>query len=128
MGKLKASLIALIVVFSLDALMARSAITHSVPDLTAIDQSETLFVSDGDIIAGGAFTCDLTVAGSELIDPLFPAIIERDRMFMAEQAGMFHKHIPLRIDPATGNLLAVFEQPPLVFFRRLLTFAANDHL
>jgi hypothetical protein len=67
-------------------------------------QSAQLFTPD--IQAGGAFTCDLTVAGSELIDPLFPAIIERDRMFMAEQPGMLHKHIPLRIDATSGNLLA----------------------
>jgi hypothetical protein len=72
--------------------------------VAAPPQRAQLFTAD--IQAGGAFTCDLTVAGSELIDPLFPAIIERDRMFMAEQPGMLHKHIPLRIDPATGNLLA----------------------
>jgi hypothetical protein len=106
MRKLKASLIALIVVFSLDALMVKSGSTQSVRDLASIDQFETLFISDGDIEAGGAFTCDLTVAGTELVDPLFPAIIERDRMFMAEQPGMLHKHIPLRIDPTSGNLLA----------------------
>lgn len=106
MGKLKTSVIALIVVFSLAVLMTQSGATQSVPYLVAIDQSEALFASDGDIKVGGAFTCDLTVAGSELNDPLFPAIIERDRMYMAEQPGMFHKHIPLRIDAVSGNLLA----------------------
>lgn len=61
----------------------------------------------GDIAADGAFTCDLTLPGSVLGDPsLEPvgATLERDRMLMARRPGMLRKHIPLRIDPATGNL------------------------
>jgi hypothetical protein len=61
----------------------------------------------GDISAQGAFSCDLTLPGSVLGDPsLEPvgATLERDRMLMARRPGLLRKHIPLRIDPATGNL------------------------
>jgi hypothetical protein len=63
----------------------------------------------GDISSGGAFTCDLTLPGSILGDTSqepIGAALERDRMLMARRPGMLRKHIPLSIDPATGNLLA----------------------
>jgi hypothetical protein len=58
----------------------------------------------GNIKAKGAFTCDFALPGS------FPfgqvaAVIERDRMYMAERPGMQRKQIPMSIDFATGNLL-----------------------
>jgi hypothetical protein len=63
--------------------------------------------ASGDISARGAFTCDLTLPGSVLGDPTLEPVaitLERDRTLMARRAGMIRKHIPLRIDPATGNL------------------------
>jgi hypothetical protein len=66
-------------------------------------------VKGGDISTGGAFTCDLTLPGSILGDTSqepIGAALERDRMLMARRPGMLRKHIPLSIDPATGNLQA----------------------
>lgn len=66
-------------------------------------------VQGGDISTGGAFTCDLTLPGSILGDTTqepIGAALERDRMLMARRPGMLRKHIPLSIDPATGNLQA----------------------
>lgn len=62
----------------------------------------------GDISAGGAFTCDLTLPGSVVVDAPEPiaAGLERDRMLMARQPGMLRKHVPLRFDQVTGNLLS----------------------
>ncbi len=53
----------------------------------------------------GCFTCDFGLPGALPLDQV-PAIIERDRMYMAEQPGMRTKHLPLRIDFNTGNLLS----------------------
>jgi hypothetical protein len=53
----------------------------------------------------GCFTCDFGLPG-DLPLPQVPPLIERDRMYMAEQPGMRTKHLPLRIDSATGNLLS----------------------
>ena len=53
----------------------------------------------------GCFTCDFGLPG-DLPLAQVPAIIERDRMYMAEQPGMQTKHLPLRIDFSTGNLLS----------------------
>jgi hypothetical protein len=66
-----------------------------------------VLTASGDISAQGAFTCDLTLPGSVLGDPTLEpvaATLERDRMLMARRPGMLRKHIPLRIDPASGNL------------------------
>jgi hypothetical protein len=54
---------------------------------------------------GGAMTCDFSVSNELTPDQIAP-LIERDRMYMTERPGMVHKHIPLRPDPTTGNLLA----------------------
>jgi hypothetical protein len=58
----------------------------------------------GNVKARGAFTCDFALPGS------FPfgevaAVIERDRMYMAERPGMQRKQIPMAFDFNTGNLL-----------------------
>jgi len=53
----------------------------------------------------GCFTCDFALPGDLPLN-LVPAIIERDRMYMAERPGMRTKHLPLRIDFNTGNLLS----------------------
>jgi hypothetical protein len=63
---------------------------------------------NGDLSADAAFTCDLTLPGSIIVDSPEPisGILERDRMLMARRAGMLRKHIPLSIDSQTGNLRA----------------------
>lgn len=53
----------------------------------------------------GCFTCDFGLPGNLPLN-LVPPLIERDRMYMAEQPGMQTKHLPLRIDFSTGNLLS----------------------
>lgn len=53
----------------------------------------------------GCFTCDFGLPGALPLNQV-PAVIERDRMYMAEQPGMRTKHLPLRIDFNTGNLLS----------------------
>jgi len=53
----------------------------------------------------GCFTCDFGLPGALPLGQV-PALIERDRMYMAEQPGMRTKHLPLRIDFNTGNLLS----------------------
>jgi hypothetical protein len=57
--------------------------------------------ASGDVTARGAFTCDF-VLGPEVFAENLPAVIERDRMYMAARPGMLHKHIPFRPDPAAG--------------------------
>jgi hypothetical protein len=82
--------------------------------VVAVDQGSyrvdaQALVKGGDISTGGAFTCDLTLPGSILGDTSqepIGAALERDRMLMARRPGMLRKHIPLSIDPATGNLQA----------------------
>jgi hypothetical protein len=60
---------------------------------------------DGDLKAKGAFTCDFTLPGDFPLEQVGP-VIERDRMYMAERPGLLFKHIPLRIDETSGNLLS----------------------
>lgn len=57
----------------------------------------------GPVPSDGAFTCDFQVRGDFPIERV-PPVIERDRIYMARRPGMLRKHIPLRPDPATGNL------------------------
>jgi hypothetical protein len=55
--------------------------------------------------AGAAFTCDFAI--SKDISPADIApMIERDRAVMAARPGFLRKFIPLRVDPASGNLLS----------------------
>lgn len=82
-------------------LLSVVSVLAAIAAVSVLDRVEAF---TGDIGAKGAFTCDLTLPASELTDPFFPAIIERDRMYFAEQPGMLHKHIPIRLDLATGNL------------------------
>src|SRR5262245_3759380 len=42
----------------------------------------------------GCFTCDFALPGDLPLNQV-PAIIERDRMYMAERPGMRTKHLPL---------------------------------
>src|SRR5215213_5197509 len=55
--------------------------------------------------AKGSFSCDFGLPGSLPLN-LVPPLIERDRMYMAEQPGMRTKHLPLRFDQSTGNLMS----------------------
>lgn len=57
-------------------------------------------------MAEGAFTCDLTVESTAIFDTPEPiaATLERDRMLMSRNPGMLRKHVPLAVDPVSGNL------------------------
>lgn len=57
------------------------------------------------IEAEGAFTCDFALPGSLPLAQV-PAVIERDRMYMAERPGMLTKRLPIAMDPGTGNLFS----------------------
>ena len=60
---------------------------------------------DRDARPGGAFTCDFALPSNFPGAQLGPSI-ERDRMYMAARPGLLHKHIPITIDPGTGNFLS----------------------
>jgi hypothetical protein len=59
----------------------------------------------GPIAAGGAVTTDLAMPAAMPLDQAAP-VIERDRAVMATQPGMRQKHLPIRIEPGTGNFLS----------------------
>jgi hypothetical protein len=82
---------------TLRILMAFAAIVCLMPPATSV-AAET-----DDVAAGGAFTCDFNLPGDLPFDQV-PAILERDRMFMAARPGFTRKLVPLRIDPATGGV------------------------
>ena len=75
------------------------------PELAVAAQALT---AGGDLSAGGGFTCELVLPADVAAQSPEPigATLERDRMLMARRAGMIRKHIPLSLDPATGNLQA----------------------
>jgi hypothetical protein len=56
------------------------------------------------LVARGAFSCDFGLA-SDLPLELVPALIERDRMYMAARPGMRSKHLPLSQDQQ-GNVFS----------------------
>ena len=63
-------------------------------------------IEPANVAAEGAFTCDFQVDPTQFsLDELAPAI-ERDRIYMARQPGMLHKHIPIRPDPASLTFFA----------------------
>ena len=68
-------------------------------------QSEAVLKAGHAFKPKGCFTCDFGLPGDLPLN-LVPPLIERDRMYMAEQPGMRTKHLPLRIDFSTGNLLS----------------------
>lgn len=55
----------------------------------------------GPITAQGAFTGDFGISPDAPVHQI-PGDIERDREVMVRQPGMLHKHLPVRIDPASG--------------------------
>jgi hypothetical protein len=59
----------------------------------------------GPIDAGGALTTDLAMPAAMPLDQAAP-VIERDRTVMATRPGMRQKHLPIRIEPETGNVLS----------------------
>jgi hypothetical protein len=59
----------------------------------------------GPIDAKGAVTVDFGLPGKIPLDRVIPAI-ERDRMIMAARPGFRQKHLPIRPDPDTGNVLS----------------------
>jgi hypothetical protein len=61
--------------------------------------------SMGNISAKGCFTCDFTILADFPLGQVAP-VIERDRMYMAEQRGMQRKQIPMAFDNQTGNLFS----------------------
>ena len=55
--------------------------------------------------ARAAYTCDFAI--SKHVSPMdIVPMIERDRAVMTARPGFVRKFIPLRIDPASGNLLS----------------------
>lgn len=62
-------------------------------------------VGGTEIDAKGSFSCDFSLPGDLPLGQV-PALIERDRMYMAERPGMLHKQLPLAIDTSTGNLFS----------------------
>lgn len=78
-------------------LMASAAIACLMPPATSVA------ATTGIVAAGGAFTCDFNLPGDLPFDQV-PAILERDRMYMAARLGFVRKLVPLRIDPATGEV------------------------
>jgi hypothetical protein len=61
--------------------------------------------SASELSAEAAFTCDFGLSASLPMDQVGPGL-ERDRMYMAARPGFLHKHVPLRIEAATGNFLS----------------------
>ncbi|HEX9412495.1 MAG TPA: hypothetical protein VF916_03250 [Ktedonobacterales bacterium] len=55
--------------------------------------------------ASAAFTCDFAISKDASPPDIVP-MIERDRTIMTARPGFLRKFIPLRIDPASGNLLS----------------------
>lgn len=54
-----------------------------------------------DTDAEGSFSCDFGLSNDAPLSAV-PAVIERDRMYMAERPGMITKQLPISFDPATG--------------------------
>jgi hypothetical protein len=63
-----------------------------------------LALADDDA-ALGAFTCDFGLANTLSLPQAVP-ILERDRLYMSARPGFLHKHVPLSVDLATGNVFA----------------------
>lgn len=59
----------------------------------------------GPIRAKGAVTVDFALPGDLPLEPVIQ-VIERDRTHMAARPGFQQKHLPIRPDSATGNLLS----------------------
>jgi hypothetical protein len=56
------------------------------------------------LTAEAAFSCDFNVSSDTPMEEI-PPVIERDRMFMADQPGLSHgKHLPISPDMETGDL------------------------
>jgi hypothetical protein len=53
----------------------------------------------------GSFSCDFSLTAGLSLAQVGP-VIERDRMLMAGQPGMITKHLPIVIDPSTGNFFS----------------------
>ncbi len=59
----------------------------------------------GPIRAAGAVTVDFAIPGEVPPDQVVAAI-ERDREHMARRPGLRQKHLPVRLDPASGHILS----------------------
>jgi hypothetical protein len=59
----------------------------------------------GPIAAAGAFTADFGLPGGLPLEQL-PEVIEHDRVIMETRSGMRQKHLPFRLDTATGTVLS----------------------
>jgi len=53
----------------------------------------------------GSFSCDFGLANTLPLTEV-PAVIERDRMFMARRPGIINKHLPIALDPSSGNFFS----------------------
>ena len=61
--------------------------------------------ADGTIQAKAAFTADFGLPDDIPLDQVAP-LIERDRLIMSQQPGMRQKHLPMRLDLASGNFFS----------------------
>jgi hypothetical protein len=61
--------------------------------------------SIGPIVAAGAVTVDFAIPPNLPPDQVVQAI-ERDRLHMAKRPGLRQKHLPVRLDPGSGNFLS----------------------
>jgi len=84
--------------------MTRTAVLALVGAALAYSQPQALKSSHAKK-PKGSFSCDFGLPGNLPLSQV-PPLIERDRMYMAEQPGMQTKHLPLRIDTNTGNLMS----------------------
>jgi hypothetical protein len=53
----------------------------------------------------GSFSCDFGLTSSLPLSQA-AAVIDRDRMFMAARPGLITKHLPIVLDPSTGNFFS----------------------
>ncbi|HVQ38583.1 MAG TPA: hypothetical protein VMS31_13690 [Pyrinomonadaceae bacterium] len=87
------------------ALLILQLICFPVASISAATPDDEEENSMGNISAKGCFTCDFGLPSNFPLGQV-AAVIERDRMYMAERRGMQRKQLPMRVDGQTGNLFS----------------------
>jgi hypothetical protein len=85
------------------ALALWGAVPHSGQARLAARPVELTDGDDGEDL--GAFTCDFGLSSDLALDAAVP-ILEQDRVNMSARPGFLHKHVPVSLDFATGNLFS----------------------
>jgi hypothetical protein len=86
------------------SLLALAGCSGAGTEPTAVGEAPLADVADdGDGAAEGSFSCDFGLS-SDLPLGTVPAVIERDRMYMAARPGMITKQLPIAFDPGTGAI------------------------